>query len=445
VVEKNSRTVLVAAVLATLGTFGVVTTLSIHNNTLALSSDSSTTNTLDRFGVKEIYQTKDNKEWYVNMADPKNDPNFRNLNNINFAQNSDGSWRVSGGQIRMEAWSPEDQKWQNVEITEYAKIESGSNDLLQLYSRGGHHTSKDPCMGSAYKARLYGNGEAAWVKEVTHPAYSGNRGTVQATDSIQGKWIGFKAVIYNVVENGNTYVRLESYVDDSVTDANGNLVVKNNWKLASVVEDKGGWSTNNSDFDPNCGRSRDEILTGAGGTATQNIAAFRSDDLTWDFKYLSVREINPLQSVQLPQSSLLTVTNTTTPLTTEINNDIIGTNIPATNNVLGQSDCVYNMTGCTILVREQFPNVDRSITNISAVKLSFTKIGNNNGNIIIAISQDGHVLGSGTVNTDQFQPYADALGTVTIYPDANVEGRSFDVAVLTSETPEIAIGSVSVQ
>lgn len=35
---------------------------------------------------------------------------------------------------------------------------------------------------------------------------------------------------------------MELYIDDDVTDStNGNLVVRNNWKLASVVEDRGGW------------------------------------------------------------------------------------------------------------------------------------------------------------------------------------------------------------
>jgi hypothetical protein len=108
-------------------------------------------------------------------------------------------------------------------------------------------------------------------------------------------------VIYNFVENGKTYVHMESYIDDDVTDSNGNLVIKNNWKLASVVEDKGGWSSNDSDFNASCFptnmdsthqyRQRDEIHNLPGGTSTQNIAAFRSDDLTWDWKYLSVREI----------------------------------------------------------------------------------------------------------------------------------------------------------
>jgi hypothetical protein len=257
--------------------------------------------TRDKFGIEKIYQTKTGgNEWYVNMADPKSDSMFRNLPSM--TKQSDGSWQVSASQVRMEAWSPENKKWQNVEITEYAKIVGGSNELLQMYSRGGHHTDSNQCLGSAYKGRLYGDGHAAFVKEITHPAYAGNRGTVQVTNTpLEGRWVGFKAVIYNFVENGKTYVHMESYIDDDVTDSNGNLVIKNNWKLASVVEDKGGWSSNDSDFNASCFptnmdsthqyRQRDEIHNLPGGTSTQNIAAFRSDDLTWDWKYLSVREI----------------------------------------------------------------------------------------------------------------------------------------------------------
>lgn len=94
----------------------------------------------------------------------KNDPYFRNLDKLQFSQQQDGSWRVfsTDGQVRMEAWSLENNKWLNVEITEYAKIVNMTedSDLLQMYSRGGKHTYTDPCIGSAYKARLCGNGMA---------------------------------------------------------------------------------------------------------------------------------------------------------------------------------------------------------------------------------------------------------------------------------------------
>ncbi len=249
----------------------------------------------DIFGVQKIYPTKEGgHEWYVDMEDPKSDSLLRNLDNLVLLPDGD-SWHVSADQVRMEAWSQENEKWLNVEITAYAKLESGSNELLQLYSRGGHHTDRDQCEGSAYKARLYGDGTAAWTKEITHPAYAGNRGETQATDTpVQDRWVGFKAVIYNFVEDGNTYVRLESYVDDDVTDSSGNLIVGNNWELASIVEDRGGWATDNPDFNDSCGKERDEILSAPGGTDSQNIVGFRTDGIDWSFKYLSAREIDPL-------------------------------------------------------------------------------------------------------------------------------------------------------
>jgi hypothetical protein len=455
VVDKKSRRVFATAILATLGLFSLVTTLNIHNDAFgselitmnsssSTTTDTSATTTLDKFGVQEIYPTKDNREWYVNMGNPQSDPNFRNLNNVKFSQNTDGSWRVSASQIRMEAWSPENQKWNNIEMTEYAKIVSGSNELLQMYSRGGHHSSKDPCLGSAYKARLYGNGEAAWVKEVTHPAYAGNKGIAQATaEPLKEKWVGFKAVIYNVVgADGKTYVRLESYIDDSVTDSNGNLVIKNNWKLASVYEDKGGWATHDSDFDSQCGRARDAILTAAGGTSAQNIAAFRSDSLTWDFKYLSVREIDPAKQ---NQQQLLSPSpqEAQSPMGPAIVDTMNSTG--PENNADSQVECLYNMTGCTTIASQHFPNEDKSVTTVTAVKLPLTKIGNNIADIDVVVSQEGRILGSGNFSTEQFQTYVDAQGIVSIYPSANVHGDSFDVTILTHGAPEIVFGGISVE
>ncbi|MER3407328.1 MAG: hypothetical protein C4292_00430 [Nitrososphaera sp.] len=251
----------------------------------------------DKFGIGEIYPTRAGwMEWYVDMAYPKSDPYFRNLADIQFSKQQDGSWQIysTNGQVRMEAWSPPNQKWLNVEITEYAKIVNSTNHLLQMYSRGGNHIYSNPCIGSAYKARLFGDGTATWIKEVTFPAYTEEQGKVRATEKpVDDRWVGFKAVIYNFVENGNTYVRMESYIDDDVTDPNGNLVIKNNWKLASVVEDKGGLATDNNDFDPRCGVPRDAILATPGGSATQNIVAWRTDNTIWDFKYLTAREIQP--------------------------------------------------------------------------------------------------------------------------------------------------------
>jgi hypothetical protein len=397
VLEKRSEKTIVVVALASI----MVLAFQLSQSTPVYAGGN------DHFGVKEVYPTKQGgNEWYVNMDNPRDDPSFKNLDNVKFSKNSDGSWRVSADQIRMEAWSPADEKWQNVEITEYAKMVGGSNELLQMYSRGGHHTDRDQCLGSAYKARLYGDGTAAWNKEITHPAYAGNRGETHAAGSLEGKWVGFKAVIYNIVEDGKTYVRLESYIDDDVTDSNGNLVIKNNWELASVVEDRGGWATHDSDFNSSCGRDRDEILTRPGGTNSQNIAAFRSDDLTWDFKYLSVREIDPLSSTQEEPASIV--------------------NTPEDRN----SGDICDTSSCILVAGQHVPNDGSAITAITSIDLQLRKTTvQANGVATVAIVKDGNVIDRVALDVSGLGTYYSPI-TAKFGQPVNVAGSSFDIVIL---------------
>jgi hypothetical protein len=413
--NRRVKTFLACALAITLLAVFALQSQAVHPATKAYGAefDGQSQNT-DKFGVQEIYPTvQDGNEWYVNMNDPRDDLYFRNLGNVAFSKNSDGSWQVSANQIRMEAWSHTDEKWQNVEITEYAKIKGGSNELLQMYSRGGHHTSKDPCLGSAYKARLYGDGTGTWNKEITHPAYAGNRGAVQVTtEPLEGRWVGFKAVIYNFVgSDGNTYVRLESYIDDDVTDENGNLAVANNWKLASVYEDRGGWSTHDTDFDPSCGRDRDEILTGSGGTATQNIAAFRSDDLTWSFKYLSVREIDPSGEKQPEQS--------TQPSESEDNTNPV-------------TDISYS--DLPIIAGQHY--LSDTTTTLSAVRLYMQRNEGGGGQVIVGLAKEGRILSTSSIDADDLD---DAYTSVIAeFPSVSISGN-FDIIVLYDGTADIGV------
>jgi hypothetical protein len=398
VLEKRSQKTIVAAALATI----MVLAFQLSQSTTVYAGGN------DHFGVKEVYPTKQGgNEWYVNMDNPRDDPSFRNLDNVKFSKNSDGSWRVAADQIRMEAWSPTNEKWQNVEITEYAKIVGGSNELLQMYSRGGHHTDKDQCLGSAYKARLYGDGTATWNKEITHPAYAGNRGEKHVTESLEGKWVGFKAVIYNIVEDGKTYVRLESYIDDDVTDSNGNLVIKNNWKLASVVEDKGGWATHDSDFNSSCGRVRDEIMTRPGGTSSQNIAAFRSDDLTWDFKYLSVREIDPLSATQQPVQE-------------EPEQPVV--NIPEADNSGSTCD-----SSCTLIAGQHVPNNEEMTVN--SIDLNMRKVSlMATDTVTVQIVQNEKVIGSAYIDSSQLNTAYQTI-TAKFNEPVKVGADNFDIVI----------------
>jgi hypothetical protein len=73
----------------------------------------------------------------------------------------------------------------------------------------------------------------------------------------------------------NDDVKLELWVDD------GNQ--RNNWKKATEYVDDGDWETNHKD----CDRSRDDIIKD--GTR----GGFRVDNSEFEFKGLSIREIQP--------------------------------------------------------------------------------------------------------------------------------------------------------
>ncbi len=129
------------------------------------------------------------------------------------------------------------------------------------------------------------NGIAQWKKEIWHTGgYTDGRGSVKVIDpsSIVDKWIGWKVIMYNI--NNNADVKMESYIDER-----GN----NRWKKVNEVIDSGGWyakSTDEEFYSAGCGRSKDYIITNSG-----SIATFRSDNILWNFKYLSIREIQGLQ------------------------------------------------------------------------------------------------------------------------------------------------------
>lgn len=264
----------------------------------------------DKFGIKKIYpDAATPNEWYVNMDNPAASLNFKNLPPI--TKQPDGSFQTKDPQVRMEVWSPENKKWHNVEITAYQKIiGTVPKYAFQLYRGGGHHsqnTVERQCWGAAYKTAMLSDGTSGCStscrKEVNHPAYCPNRSVTKvSTKPLGNRWIGMKQVTYNYLKNGKTFVRIEAYVDDDVTDSAGNLVIKNNWKLYANTNDEGGWATTETDFVATCPplnkdstqqyRQRDEILNLPGGdTALQNLCAYRTDGSTNNWKYLSVREI----------------------------------------------------------------------------------------------------------------------------------------------------------
>ena len=245
----------------------------------------------DKFGIREIYPTKENgREWYVNMENPKDDQNFSITFNPNLTRQVDGSWRISVPVVRMNVKTLEgESNWKNVEMTGYVKIvsviENSINKVIEndltWYARGGKHNPEFPCEATAYMGGLYDNGKVGWKKELWFVGgYTDEKQSNKVTNSLVDRWIGWKIVIYNV--NNNSEVKLESYLDNT----NSNYWVK----VTNLVDD-GGWYAKMPDsnfFAPGCYKDKDSIITNSGSTAT-----FRSDNLIWDFRNLSIREIDP--------------------------------------------------------------------------------------------------------------------------------------------------------
>ncbi len=243
----------------------------------------------DIFGILEIYPTKPGgREWFIDMNNPTGDPALKTGSNI--TRQLDGSWQISGqldngkyvGEVRMEVLRlPGSEEWKNVEMTGYAKIvpTTNPNDSLVWSVRGGRHNNTIPCEGTALKGGININGTVSWIKEIWHTGgYTSNRAEAQVTNSIIGRWIGWKVVIYNI--NNDTAVKMESYLDDKAN---------NHWLKVTDLIDNGGWYANSPDpvfYGANCGKAKDYIITNGGP-----LAIFRSDNMTWNFRDLSVREI----------------------------------------------------------------------------------------------------------------------------------------------------------
>jgi hypothetical protein len=249
------------------------------------------------FKPKEIYPTKQSgREWYIDVDNPLKDEIFDPGTKITRLQ--DGSWLVGEGsngnyQVRMNVITPPGQaEWKNVEITGYVKvIDTASDDAasaegsptpisaIDWYARGGRHSDSVPCEGTSLKGILRINGLAAWQKEIWHTGgYTNTRAVVNATIPILDRWIGWKVVIYNI--NNDTAVKMESYIDENAN---------NNWRKVNEVVDNGGWHANSPDlvfYSVDCNRSKDYVVTNSGPIVT-----FRSDNIIWQFKELSVREI----------------------------------------------------------------------------------------------------------------------------------------------------------
>src|SRR5918994_4493443 len=236
---------------------------------------------MDPFGIQKIYPTKESgEEWFMDMTDGQ-DPRSRPPS---LTKNPDGSFKVTSSQVRYGVFtssgyqpdeveldhgilaqrgymqSPND--WKNVELTGYVKVNSGqSGENFAWYARGGRHTgsgSPEGCEGSAYKPDLFYDGRVRFAKEQWHVSYVFTDHK-RPMASIEDRWVGFKGIRWNFVENGKTVVKMEIWVDNN-EDGQQN----GPWVKVDENIDRGGWGSSGRE----CGGAPDQIITWGGPIAT---------------------------------------------------------------------------------------------------------------------------------------------------------------------------------
>ena len=269
------------------------------------------TNTSDKFSLKELYKTATNgRVWFSNWGNGKNrtlqsgdrdpfDAEFISRGNGTTTIDGQGSAHLTGDAPRMYVYdAAKIKKWNNVEVTVYAKriSETGkvSSQGIVIGARSEHQdaTADNPCLGRTYYGRLLYDGRAVFQKEVIHEgAYSVNKpeenhkalwNTKDGTMPYN-KWIGVKFVAYTNADHKS--VKLELY-RDLTEGLNGGT-----WEKVAEYTDDGAWSQTDTgaDVKAKCGYSAGKVLLDPGTSVF-----IRNDNVSdVQYKMFSIREITP--------------------------------------------------------------------------------------------------------------------------------------------------------
>ncbi|HEY9387552.1 MAG TPA: discoidin domain-containing protein [Nitrososphaeraceae archaeon] len=266
---------------------------------------------VDPFGIRMIYPTKaGGEQWFMNMANPTSDSRTNPpsmTRNPPGCSTSDPCWRVTSTQVRYNVFtssgynpsqittldhselaqkgfmqSPND--WKNVEMTGYVRVINDNSDTENFawYARGGRHTgdgAPEGCEGSSIKGDLFYNGRVRFAKEQWHVSYV-FRPTTTATTDIEGRWVGFKTMMWNTIQSGGRFMQMELWLDRNLDGLQNGP-----WERVYQTSDTGGFGDEGGE----CGGAPDQIITWGGPIAT-----FRWDGATdVHIKWFSVREIQP--------------------------------------------------------------------------------------------------------------------------------------------------------
>ena len=271
---------------------------------------------LDCFRIKKMFESA-GREWFSCWQNGEQrsykfgpagilDPElvFRGNGNYEIYGNGNhenyGTMRVSGPVPRIyvraspkatDCFFPEIPKWENVEITFYAK----TTDAGSVVSYGGlcacvrtnHIPETILCSTRGYAAKLTFDGKAHFEKECVHNGGHKKVGIVYPFGDKSGMplntWIGFKFVCRST--DGGTKCKMELFLDLT------NGVCGGDWVKTTEFTDYDGWS---SDQVSCCEEHRGKVLNPP--SMDKNYSVYlRSDGLGEQFyKWFSVREIYPL-------------------------------------------------------------------------------------------------------------------------------------------------------
>jgi hypothetical protein len=241
----------------------------------------------DKFGIDELYPTADNGPvWFLNNEQPEEDDDFlmTSAEDIDLQEENSDIFELdaeTGSQkhgVRLHANSP-DGKWKNLEMTGYFKLHEGNDQFTLIARQGPTYNDDGGCGAYGYYGLLDANGDAYFKKKLFHHGGYTDRTAVEenVVDDLDDRWVGIKLVVYDL--DGGDEVKLELWVDDGDEE--------NNWKKVTEYVDDGDWETHGSD----CDRDSDDIIDD--GTR----GGFRVDDSEFEFKDLSIREIDAGQGI----------------------------------------------------------------------------------------------------------------------------------------------------
>jgi hypothetical protein len=197
------------------------------------------------------------------------------------------------------------QAFVDLEATGYARrLSTGGSawDGMEIQVRTGPlaHASAggDVCDASGYATRFRDDGNWDWEKELKHPdsqVYSTRAGfsapLFPGKTLPVGKWIGMKFLAYNV--DGGAHVRLETYIDTVSDAAAGPPGGGGHWDLVGSMLDDGA-DFPGGDISGCPGLTPSMAITQGHGTIL-----LRTDNEACEWKWLSVREIDPTVTTAL--------------------------------------------------------------------------------------------------------------------------------------------------